>query len=58
MIKWLWSIIVGCSHTYEPYGNTISVWQLGESKERSDIPRFYEQSHRCSKCGNIKIFKV
>ncbi len=48
------SLLLGCGHTYEPFGSKINVFV----KISDELPIRIEQSHRCSKCGYIRIFEV
>lgn len=54
MIMWIFRVLIGCKHTYEPYGQKVKVYR---GEEANNMWRM-EESHRCSKCGHIRIFRI
>ena len=55
MLMWLKRIFIGCEHTYEPHGKICRYYPMATTQ-----PDYWEdsQSQRCTKCGDIKIFKI
>ena len=47
-------IFIGCEHTYKPYGKLSDHYESDNHK----FPYKRMQSQRCTKCGNIKMFRV